>query len=67
MKHQQKNNNTSCEVSAGGNMLSDTKAALSTKRYETPVLIAYGDVRDITLGGTLGLGESGAETFLRNS
>lgn len=48
-------------------MLSDTKAALSTKRYETPVLIAYGDVRDITLGGTLGLGESGAETFLRNS
>ena len=33
--------------------------------YETPTLIAYGDVRDITLGGTLGAGESGAgfETF----
>ncbi|MFT6407076.1 MAG: hypothetical protein ACJAQ6_000486 [Arenicella sp.] len=30
------------------------------KAYQTPVLIAYGDVRDITLGGTLGSGESGS-------
>lgn len=29
------------------------------KTYETPVLISYGDVRDITLGPTLGGGESG--------
>lgn len=35
-------------------------ASLSEKPYETPVLISYGDVRDVTLGGTLGFGESGA-------
>lgn len=29
--------------------------------YEKPVLIAYGDVRDVTLGPTPGLGESGCE------
>lgn len=27
--------------------------------YEKPVLIAYGDVRDVTLGPTAGFGESG--------
>lgn len=30
------------------------------KAYETPRLMCYGDVRDVTLGGTLGEGESGA-------
>jgi len=28
--------------------------------YEKPVLISYGDVRDITLGGSPGMGESGS-------
>lgn len=35
---------------------------LNTKRvlnYEKPVLMCYGDVRDVTLGPTAGLGESG--------
>ena len=38
---------------------------LAKKAYEKPVLIAYGDVRDITLGPTVGEGESGAALFLR--
>ena len=38
---------------------------LAKKDYEKPVLIAYGDVRDITLGPTVGEGESGAALFLR--
>lgn len=29
------------------------------KGYETPELICYGDVRDVTLGPTVGTGESG--------
>jgi len=45
--------------------LADAGVGSHVKAYETPTLIAYGDVRDITLGGTLGAGESGAgfETF----
>ncbi len=31
------------------------------KGYETPVLAYYGDVRDVTLGPTVGIGESGNE------
>lgn len=27
--------------------------------YETPVLILHGDVRDLTMGGTTGVGDSG--------
>lgn len=27
--------------------------------YETPLLVHFGDVRDVTLGPTLGIGESG--------
>ncbi len=45
------------------NELGDTGKAL---KYEKPVLICYGDVRDITLGGTGGLGESGCECLLMN-
>ena len=30
-------------------------------KYETPLLVSYGDVRDVTLGPTAGLGESGCE------
>jgi len=40
--------------------LADSARELTTNVYQTPVLISYGDVRDITLGGTLGQGESGA-------
>jgi hypothetical protein len=35
------------------------------KAYEAPVLVFYGDVRDITLGPTLGAGESGCEAIFR--
>lgn len=34
--------------------------------YQKPVLHCYGDVRDITLGPTPGLGESGNEFTMRN-
>lgn len=36
--------------------------ANSQEAYSKPVLIRYGDVRDITLGGSIGLGESGSGT-----
>lgn len=35
--------------------------------YERPVLQVFGDVRDITLGPTDGLGESGCECLFRSS
>lgn len=35
------------------------------KAYEKPVLICYGDVRDITLGPTTGTGESGCAAIFR--
>lgn len=35
------------------------------KPYQAPVLICYGDVRDITLGPTFGGGESGCEGLFR--
>lgn len=31
------------------------------RQYEKPVLLCYGDVRDVTLGPTPGFGESGCE------
>ncbi len=31
--------------------------------YQSPVLTAYGDVRDITMGPTVGFGESGGGPF----
>ena len=34
--------------------------------YQKPVLTAYGDVRDVTLGPTPGLGESGCECARRD-
>jgi len=53
---------------------SDNSASLETAeiksseclRYEKPVLICYGDVRDITLGPSPGAGESGAGFFTLN-
>ena len=38
----------------------DDEGCVMPKAYETPRLMCYGDVRDVTLGGTLGEGESGA-------
>lgn len=38
----------------------------SINTYEKPVLRAYGDVRDITLGPTVGEGESGCAFFFRS-
>lgn len=38
-----------------------TELALNEKNYEAPVLIHHGDVRDVTLGPTVGIGESGNE------
>lgn len=38
----------------------------AVKAYEKPVLIAYGDVRDITLGPTFGEGESGCAFLYRS-
>jgi hypothetical protein len=35
------------------------------KPYESPRLVRYGDVRDVTLGPTPGTGESGAPGVLR--
>lgn len=58
-----RNTNSESTVSVTDADSADIKCHV--KAYETPILIAYGDVRDITLGGTLGAGESGAgfETF----
>lgn len=39
---------------------------INQKAYEAPVLLHYGDVRDITLGPTPGIGESGNELGRRN-
>lgn len=36
------------------------------KVYQTPVLVNYGDVRDITLGPSIGGGESGCAAVFRN-
>ena len=36
------------------------------KSYEKPVLVFYGDVRDITLGPTFGSEESGCSAIYRS-
>ncbi len=39
----------------------DDPARISERaRYESPVLRALGDIREITLGGSLGTGDSGS-------
>ena len=35
--------------------------ASAQREYEKPILLCYGDVRDVTLGPTPGFGESGCE------
>jgi len=64
MKDQSESNQANSEASAGEQEAANLTPA--KKAYEAPVLMIYGDVRDLTLGGSLGIGESGAETFLRN-
>jgi len=51
------------EIVNGGNSIAGD--GVLPKAYQTPVLVAYGDVRDITLGPTNGEGESGAALFFR--
>lgn len=38
-----------------------TELAPNEKAYEVPILVHHGDVRDVTLGPTVGIGESGNE------
>ena len=47
-------------VKIGAASEQETKAV---KAYESPELICYGDVRDVTLGPTVGTGESGCEVL----
>ena len=41
----------------------NNKESGAVLEYQKPVLISYGDVRDITLGPSPGFGESGAGVF----
>jgi len=54
------------EQNKGDSVSSKTVEAMQAcnEHYEKPVLICYGDVRDITLGPSPGFGESGAGVFL---
>ena len=45
------------------NKESHAKESGAVLEYQKPVLISYGDVRDITLGPSPGFGESGAGVF----
>jgi len=44
----------------------DADTAHPELQYEAPSLVYYGDVRDVTLGPTVGIGESGNELGRRN-
>ena len=44
---------------------SEDQIRIKQNTYEAPVLVFYGDVRDVTLGPTLGGGESGCEGVFR--
>ncbi len=58
-------NSGRCSADAITDKSLETTSSLSLK-YETPVLRCYGDVRDVTLGPTVGIGESGNELGRRN-
>ncbi len=55
---------TSAESNVDSSCAHPATSRKSKKAYETPELIFYGDVRDVTLGPTVGSGESGCESFL---
>ncbi len=64
-----KANNANTSNTANGDVHGEvvgaqTQHALCPKPYQTPELIFYGDVRDVTLGPTVGSGESNCESFL---
>ena len=40
---------------------------MNSRVYQKPRLICYGDVRDVTLGGSPGGGDSGSPTVERRS
>ena len=46
---------------------SDVQARIESKKYEAPVLICYGDVRDVTLGGTINPGDPGVPGSTRRN
>ena len=50
--------NNSCERSESEHGKNPLQGA-QHKPYQKPVLVVYGDVRDVTLGPSLGIGESG--------
>jgi hypothetical protein len=58
MGESMKNNNTDLQGDRVGSSVVCVQKS-NIKNYEKPVLISYGDVRDVTLGPTLGGGESG--------
>lgn len=58
MNSMHNDNKTLTSASSSEASVCDNQAVL---KYEKPVLVVYGDVRDITLGPTAGLGESGCE------
>lgn len=60
-KHNEKVKSGVAECQSADSIRSENE--LINLAYEKPVLIAYGDVRDITLGPSPGFGESGAGVF----
>lgn len=52
-------------LSLGAGKTPETWVNTNGKQYEKPILICYGDVRDVTLGPTFGGGESGCEGIFR--
>lgn len=60
MKDRSRQHDEGCQKPVGDQLGASTSVEKSAKPYQAPVLISYGDVRDITLGGTIGFGESGA-------
>ena len=59
MKNKQSKNESGLRVEDDSLVM----AKASVRRYEAPQLVCYGDVRDVTLGGSIGLGESGSTPF----
>lgn len=53
--------NSQKKLESGATYISGDMAVASSIKYETPLLVSYGDVRDVTLGPTAGVGESGCE------
>jgi hypothetical protein len=54
-------NNLNSDTAFADSIEQDRRPDAEVRGYEKPVLIFYGDVRDVTLGPTPGLGESGCE------